>query len=132
VFNREQSQRYETLYDYSLFEKLSMTTSELRLATKSAATLRARIPKKALFYHALGKCAWEDKTLPVMQDPGDAIVQLTTSKRGSKASWAVSSPVPLPENSSSSKLHVMPVTSIGDWRHGGSTELQATMRTIEA
>jgi hypothetical protein len=29
-------------------------------------------------------------------------------------------------------LHVMPVTSIGDVRHGRSTELQATMRAIEA
>ncbi len=109
-----------------------MTTSELRMATKSAATLSARIAKKALFCHGLGKCAWEDKTLPMIQDPGDAIVQLTTSKRGSKASWAVSSPVPLPENSPSSKLHVMPVTSMGDGRHCRSTELQATMRTIEA
>jgi hypothetical protein len=66
-----------------------MTTSELKLATKSAATLRARIPKKALFYHALGKRAWEDKTLPMMQDPGEAIVQITRSKWGSKALWAL-------------------------------------------
>src|ERR1700688_3683201 len=91
-----------------------MTTSELRLATKSAATLSARIPKKAM-----------------MQDPGDAIVQLTTSNGVRKRHGLLAPPVPLPENSSSSKLHVMPVTSIGDRRHGRSTELQATMRTIE-
>jgi hypothetical protein len=109
-----------------------MSTAELRLATKSAATLGTRIALKPLFYHGLGKRAGEDKTLPMIQDPGDAIVQITTSKRDSKASWTLSFLVSLPGNSPSSKLHVMPVTSIGDWRHGRSTELQTRMRTIEA
>jgi len=109
-----------------------MTTPELRLATKGAATLSPGIAMKALVYQGLGKRGWEEKTLPMIQDPGDAIVQITTSKRDSKAWWALSSMVPLPGNSPSSKLHVMPVTSIGAWRHGRSTELQARMRTIEA
>jgi len=111
---------------------MSMTTSELELATKSAATLSTNTAAKPLFYHGVGKRAWEDKTLPMIQDLGDAIVQITRSKWGSKALRALSSLVPLPGNSPSSKLHVMPVTSIGDVRHGRSTELQATMRIIEA
>jgi len=109
-----------------------MTTSELKLATKRAATLSISIAAKPLFYHGLGKLAWEDKTLPTIQNPGDATVRIATSRRGSKAPWALSSLVPLPGNSPSSKLHVMPVTPMGDGRHGRSTELQATMRTIEA
>jgi len=109
-----------------------MTTSELELATKRAVTLSISIAAKPLFYHGLGKLAWEDKTLPMIRDPGAAIVQITTSKRSSKASRLFSSPVPLSGNSPSSKLRVMRVTSIGDVRHGRSTELQAIMRTIEA
>ena len=109
-----------------------MTTPELRLATKGAATLRPGIAMKALVYQGLGKRGSEEKSLPMMQDPGDAIAQITPSKRDSKAWWALSSLVPLPGDSPSSKLHVMPVTSIGDVRHGRSTELQATMRAIEA
>ena len=34
---------------------------------------------KALVYHGLGKRAREDKTLPTIQDPGDAIQRITTS-----------------------------------------------------
>jgi|SRR5580704_12736757 hypothetical protein len=109
---------------------MSMTTGDFGLATKSAATLSTSTAVKVLFYHGLGKLAWEDKTLPTIQDPGDAIMQITTSKRGSKASWALSSMAPFPGNSPSLKLNVMPVTPIGDGRHGRSTELQAiTMRT---
>ena len=109
-----------------------MTTAELGLATKSAATLSTRIAMKALVYHGPGKRAWEDKLRPAIQDPGDAIVRIATSRRGSKASWALNSLYPLPGNSPSSKLGVMSVTSIGDVHHGRSTELQATMQTIEA
>ena len=109
-----------------------MTTAELGLATKSAATLSTSTAMKVVVFHGPGKRAWEDKTLPMIQDLGDAIVQITRSKWGSKALRALSSLVPLPGNSPSSKLHVMPVTSIGDVRHGRSTELQAIMRTIEA
>jgi hypothetical protein len=132
VYDIEQLRHCGLLYDYSLFGKLSMTTPELRLATKGAATLRPGIAMKALVYQGLGKRGSEEKSLPMMQDPGDAIAQITPSKRDSKAWWALSSLVPLPGDSPSSKLHVMPVTSIGDVRHGRSTELQATMRAIEA
>ena len=34
---------------------------------------------KALVYHGPGKCAWEDKPLPRILDPSDAIVRITTS-----------------------------------------------------
>ena len=34
---------------------------------------------KALVYHGPGKRAWEDKPRPTIQDPGDAIVRITTS-----------------------------------------------------
>ena len=34
---------------------------------------------KALVYHGPGKRAWEDKPRPAIQDPGDAIVRITTS-----------------------------------------------------
>jgi hypothetical protein len=115
-----------------LFEKLSMTTDELGLATKSAATLSTSTAMKEVVLHSTGKRAWGDKLRPAICDPGDAIVRITTSRRGSKASWALSSLFPLPANSLSSKLRVMSVTSIGDVRHGRSTELQATMPTIEA
>lgn len=87
---------------------------------------------KALVYHSLGKRVWEHKPRPAMPDPGDAIVRITTLRRGSKASRALSSLFSLPGNSPASKLGVMSVTSIGDPRHGRSAELQATMQTIEA
>jgi alcohol dehydrogenase len=34
---------------------------------------------KALVYHGPGKPAWENKPRPTIQDPGDAIVRITTS-----------------------------------------------------
>jgi alcohol dehydrogenase len=64
-------------YDAPVFEETSMTTAELKLATTSAATLSTTM--KALVYHGPGKCAWEDKPHPAIQDPGDAIVRITTS-----------------------------------------------------
>ena len=54
-----------------------MTTAELKPATASAATLSTSM--KALVYHGPGKFAWEDKPHPAIQDPGDAIVRITTS-----------------------------------------------------
>ena len=54
-----------------------MTTAELKPATASPATLSTTM--KALVYHGPGKCAWEDKPRPAIQDPGDAIVRITTS-----------------------------------------------------
>ena len=56
-----------------------MTTAELELTTASTATQRTSVTMKALVYHGPGKCTWEDKPRPVIQDPGDAIVRLTTS-----------------------------------------------------
>ena len=109
-----------------------MTTAELGLATKRAATLSTSTAMKPLVFHGPGKHAWKDKPCPAIRDPGDAIVRITTSRRASKASRALSFLFPLPGNSPSSKLGVMSVTSIGDVRHGGSTGLQATMQTIEA
>ena len=109
-----------------------MTIVELGLATKSAATLGTSTAMRVLVFHGSGKRAWEDKPRPAIRDPGDAIVRITTSRRASKASRALSFLFPLPGNSPSSKLGVMSVISIGDVRHGGSTGLQATMQTIEA
>jgi len=85
---------------------------------------------KALVFHGQGKRAWEDMPRPAIRDPGDAIVRISTSRRDSRVSWGLSSLFPLTANSPSSKLRVMSVTSIGDVRHGRSTELQATMQTI--
>ena len=50
-----------------------MTSPELRLATKGAATLGPGIAMKAVVYRGLGKRGWEEKSLPMIQDPGDAI-----------------------------------------------------------
>jgi len=68
-----------------------MTTTELGLATKSAATLSISTTVKALVYQGPDKCAWEDKPRPAIRDPHDAIVRIATSRRDSKASWVHSS-----------------------------------------
>lgn len=57
-----------------------MTTAELELATTGAATPSISADTmKALVYHGPGKRAWENKPRPTIQDPGDAIVRITTS-----------------------------------------------------
>src|ERR1700682_1748197 len=56
-----------------------MRTVELELTARSAATLGTSTIMKALVYHGPGKCAWEDRPRPTIQDPGDAIVRITTS-----------------------------------------------------
>ena len=56
-----------------------MTTAELELPTKSAATPSTTATMKALVYHGPGKRAWEDKPRPTIQHPSDAIVRITTS-----------------------------------------------------
>jgi alcohol dehydrogenase len=56
-----------------------MTTAELQLASSAATTLSTRTTMKALVYHGPGTCAWEDKSRPTIQEPGDAIVRITTS-----------------------------------------------------
>jgi alcohol dehydrogenase len=56
-----------------------MTTAELELAGTSATTLGSGAAMKALVYHGPGKCAWESKPRPTIQEPGDAVVRITTS-----------------------------------------------------
>ncbi len=54
-----------------------MTTAELELTTTNVASESATM--KALVYHGPGKRAWEDKPRPTIQEPGDALVRITTS-----------------------------------------------------
>src|SRR6185503_13298274 len=56
-----------------------MTIAELKLPTTSAPTLSTDATMKALVYHGPGKRVWEDKPRPAIQDPGDAIVRITTT-----------------------------------------------------
>ena len=56
-----------------------MTIAELELTTASAATPSTSTTMKALVYHGPGKRAWENKPRPTLEDPGDAIVRITTS-----------------------------------------------------
>ena len=56
-----------------------MTPVELKLPATSSATLKTSTVMKALVYHGPGKRAWEDKPRPNIQDPGDAIVRITTT-----------------------------------------------------
>src|SRR5271170_2341686 len=56
-----------------------MTTAELERVTRSTATRSASATMKALVYHGPGNRAWENKPRPTLQDPGDAIVRITTS-----------------------------------------------------
>ena len=56
-----------------------MTTTELQSAPAITAARSAATTMKALVYHGPGKRAWEDKPRPAIQEPGDAIVRITTS-----------------------------------------------------
>ncbi len=56
-----------------------MTTAELELAGTSATTPGSGTAMKALVYHGPGKFAWESKPRPTIQEPGDAVVRITTS-----------------------------------------------------
>jgi alcohol dehydrogenase len=56
-----------------------MTIAELEPATTSAPIPGTSTIMKALVYHGPGKCAWEDKARPMIQDASDAIVRITTS-----------------------------------------------------
>jgi len=56
-----------------------VTTTELKLAPTGPATLSSSATMKALVYHGPGKHVWEDRPRPTLQDPGDAIVRITTS-----------------------------------------------------
>jgi len=56
-----------------------MTTANVELPPQSIETESPSSTMKALVYHGPGKRAWEDKPLPIIQEPGDAIVRITTS-----------------------------------------------------
>jgi alcohol dehydrogenase len=56
-----------------------MTTAELELATSNGAIQATGTTMKALVYHGPGKFGWEDKPRPAIQEPGDAVVRVTTS-----------------------------------------------------
>jgi alcohol dehydrogenase len=56
-----------------------MSTTELALPTVHVAPQIKSTTMKALVYHGPGKSAWEDKPRPTIQEPGDAIVRITTS-----------------------------------------------------
>jgi hypothetical protein len=74
-----------------------MTTAELGLATRSAATLSISTTIKSLVHHGPGKCAWEDKPHPSIWDAGDVIFRITTLRWVSKAWRALTSLFPFPE-----------------------------------
>src|ERR1700674_673258 len=79
MYNIEQLHHAESPYDYSLFEKLSMTTAEFGLATFSVATLSTSIATKALIYPPPGKRAWGSKPRSSIPDTGDAIERIAAS-----------------------------------------------------
>ena len=56
-----------------------MATTEVDLTAKTVAIPHNSTTMKALVYHGPGKRAWENKPRPVIKDPGDAIVRITTS-----------------------------------------------------
>jgi alcohol dehydrogenase len=56
-----------------------MTTAEPRTINVHAGTSTSGAGMRALVYHGPGKFAWEDKPRPTLQEPGDAIVHVTTS-----------------------------------------------------
>jgi alcohol dehydrogenase len=58
---------------------IPMTIAELEPADTSTPIPGASTIMKALVYHGPGKCAWEDKARPMIQDASDAVVRITTS-----------------------------------------------------
>ena len=56
-----------------------MTTAELELPNATTVARSKSTTMKALVYHGPGNRAWEDKPRPTIQDPGDALVRITTS-----------------------------------------------------
>jgi alcohol dehydrogenase len=77
VRNVEQPRQGKSHYD--VLKEIFMATTELEKAIGNATTSRAGSTMKALVYHGPGKRAWEEKPRPAIQDPGDAIVRITTS-----------------------------------------------------
>src|SRR6185369_6259489 len=56
-----------------------MPTNEMTTMAPGAAGVAASETMKALVYHGPGHRAWEDKPRPLLRDPGDAIVRITTT-----------------------------------------------------
>jgi len=56
-----------------------MATSELGRPITSERDLSASTTMKALVYRGPGKRAWEDRPRPVLRNPADAVVRITTS-----------------------------------------------------
>jgi alcohol dehydrogenase len=56
-----------------------MATAELERPVTSARDQSASTTMKALVYQGPGKRAWEDKPRPVIRNPADAVVRITTS-----------------------------------------------------
>src|SRR5579862_6473495 len=77
VIKEEQSRHCES--PCGNLRGIPTTTAELQLQSTSAVTPCTRTTMQALVYHGPGKCAWEDKPRPTIQEPTDAIVRLTTS-----------------------------------------------------
>jgi hypothetical protein len=86
---------------------------------------------KELANHSPDKGSSEDKPRLAIQDPGDAIVRIATSRGAPKRRGLLAPCIPFLEILPLQSC-VISVTSIGDVRHGRLTELQATMHTIEA
>jgi alcohol dehydrogenase len=62
-----------------MFKGIVMKTAEFERTATGAAIRRTSATMKALVYRGPGKRAWENKPRPVIQDPRDAIVRVTTS-----------------------------------------------------
>lgn len=56
-----------------------MATADVTRVIASVPTPSTSTTMKALVYHGPGKRAWEDTPRPRIQDPGDAVVRITTS-----------------------------------------------------
>ena len=56
-----------------------MTVAEVEPLPLGGAIPSPIATMKALVYHGPGKCAWENKPRPAVQNPGDAVVRITTS-----------------------------------------------------
>jgi alcohol dehydrogenase len=77
--NSAQFRRDERLYADLDVPEIIMSTAEVSLPTVHAAPQIKSKTMKALVYHGPGRNAWEDKPMPAIQKPGDAIVRITTS-----------------------------------------------------
>src|ERR1700735_4509912 len=79
VCNPAQLTRRERLYADAEVQEITMSTAEVSLPTTHVAPQIKSKTMKALVYHGPGKNAWEEKPMPAIQKPGDAIIRITTS-----------------------------------------------------